>query len=148
MTVACNCYALRRASRRVSQFYDQALAPAGLRATQFMLLVEIETRGPIALLPLARHMVMDRATIGHNIRPLEADGYLSVTVGEDRRSREVALTKAGRKVLAEAKPLWQLAHAAFEAAVGARQSAALRTTLGRVADSEFAVASDGRAAIA
>lgn len=139
MTVPCNCYALRKASRRVSQFYDQLLAPSGLRATQYMLLVEVEKLGPISLLPLAKHMIMDRATIGHNIRPLEANGYLTLTVGEDRRSRRVSLTETGRKVLAEAKPLWQRAHAIFEAEIGPEESAKLRTILRRVAESAFAV---------
>lgn len=49
-----------------------------------MLLIEVEKLGPISLLPLAKHMIMDRATIGHNIRPLEANDYLTLTVGEDR----------------------------------------------------------------
>ena len=139
MTIPCNCYALRQASRRVSQFYDQLLAPSGLRATQYMLLVEVEKLGPMSLLPLAKHMIMDRATIGHSIRPLEANGYLRLTVGEDRRSREVSLTKTGRKVLAGAKPLWRRAHAIFEAEIGQQESAKLRTMLRRVAESEFAV---------
>jgi DNA-binding MarR family transcriptional regulator len=139
VTVPCNCYALRQASRRVSQFYDQLLAPSGLRATQFMVLLEVEKLGPISLLPLAKHMIMDRATIGHNIRPLEASGYLTLTVGEDRRSREVSLTKAGRKVLAGAKPLWRRAHAIFEAEIGPDEAAKLRTMLRRVAESELAV---------
>jgi DNA-binding MarR family transcriptional regulator len=138
VTVLCNCYALRRASRRVSQFYDQVLAPSGLRATQYMVLFEVERLGPISLLPLAKHMIMDRATIGHNIRPLEAKGYLTVTVGEDRRSREVALTKVGRKVLAETKLLSHRAQAIFEAEIGADESAKLRTVLRRIAEREFA----------
>ena len=139
MTVSCNCYALRQASRRVSQLYDQLLAPSGLPATQYMLLVEVEKLGPISLLPLATHMIMDRATIGHNIRPLEANGCLTLAVGEDRRSRGASLTKAGRKVLAGAKPLWQRAHAIFEAKIGPEDSAKLRTMPRRVAEREFSV---------
>lgn len=139
MTVHCNCYALRRATRRVSQFFDQVFAPSGLRATQYMMLFEIERLGPISLLSLAKHMIMDRATIGHNIRPLEAKEYLTLTVGKDRRSREVSLTAAGRKILAETEPLSQRAQAIFEAEIGADEAAKLRTVLRRVAESEFGV---------
>lgn len=138
MTVHCNCYALRRTTRRVSQFFDQVLAPSGLRATQYMMLFEVERLGSISLLSLAKHMIMDRATVGHNIRPLEAKGYLTLTVGEDRRSREVSLTAAGRKILAETEPLSQRAQAIFEAEIGADEAAKLRTVLRRVAESEFA----------
>jgi len=104
-----------------------------------MLLLEVEKLGPISLLPLAKHMIMDRATIGHNIRPLEANGYLTLAVAEDRRSREVSLTEVGRKVLAKAKPLWQRAQAIFEAEIGSEEAAQLRTMLRRVAESEFAI---------
>jgi DNA-binding MarR family transcriptional regulator len=133
----CNCYSLRKATRRVTQLYDRLLAPLGLRATQFTLLMEVERRGPISLIPLADAMVMDRATLGHNIRPLEAVGYLALSVGRDRRSREVSLTKSGRKILAEAKPLWQRAQAIFESEIGLEEAAGLRTVLKRVAASEF-----------
>ena len=47
MEAACNCLSLRQASRRVTQLYDQALAPLDLRATQFALLRAIERSGPI-----------------------------------------------------------------------------------------------------
>ena len=138
MISPCNCYALRQATRRVTQLYDHLLAPLGLRATQYSLLIEVERRGPVSLIPLADAMVMDRATLGHNIRPLEADGYLALSVGRDRRSREVSLTKSGRKILAKAKPLWQRAQAIFEAEIGLKKAAGLRAVLNRVAASKFA----------
>lgn len=81
---------------------------------------------------------MDRATLGHNIRPLETKGHLVLTVGKDRRSREVSLTKAGQKVLAEAKPLWQRAQTIFETKIGSKEAAKLRTVLNRIAESDFA----------
>jgi len=135
-----NCLALRQATRRVTQLCDQALAPLGLRATQYSLLVEVERLGSISLIPLADAMVMDRATLGHNIRPLEADGYLVLSVGKDRRGREVSLTEEGRKVLTEAKPLWQRAQVIFEGEIRPNEAAALRAVLKRVAASEFAYA--------
>jgi DNA-binding MarR family transcriptional regulator len=129
---------LRQATRRVTQLYDRALAPLDLRATQLALLAEVERLGPVSLIPLAEALVMDRATLGHNIRPLETQGYLTISVGQDRRSREVALTKAGRKVLAAAEPLWRHAQATFEKEIGAEEAADLRAMLRRVAGSEFA----------
>lgn len=116
MIRSCNCYALRRVIRRVTQFYDRALAPLDLRATQYSLLIEVERLGPISLIPLADAMVMDRATLGHNVRPLRALGYLTLSVGQDRRSRVVAVTEAGCQVLAEAKSLWVCAQRAFASA--------------------------------
>jgi DNA-binding MarR family transcriptional regulator len=121
----------------VTQLYDRALAPINLRSTQYSLLSEINRLGPISLIPLADAMVMDRATLGHNIRPLEARGYVKVVVGQDRRSREVSLTKAGKDVLAKGARLWSRAQLAFEEAIGRDQSARLRVELLRVATADF-----------
>jgi DNA-binding MarR family transcriptional regulator len=135
----CNCLSLRQATRRVTQLYDQAFAPIGLRATQYSLLSQIERLGPIALNPLAEAMVMDRATLGHNIRPLEARGLVRVAVGKDRRSREVSATKAGRDAVAQGRALWRQAQTAFESGIGQRAAAALRAAAHRVAATTFAL---------
>jgi DNA-binding MarR family transcriptional regulator len=137
LELSCDCYCLRQATRRVTQLYDRALAPLNLRSTQYALLSEIQRLGPISLIPLADAMVMDRATLGHNIRPLEARGYVQVVVGQDRRSREVSLTRAGKDVLAKGARLWVQAQKAFEQAVGREESARLRVVLLRVAAADF-----------
>src|SRR5215218_1111495 len=91
----CNCLALRQATRRVTQLYDQALAPVGLRITQYPILAWIAADGPMTMKALAERLVMDRATLGHNLRPLQGAGLLELVPGTDRRSRIVALTEAG-----------------------------------------------------
>lgn len=130
--VRCNCLALRQAARRVTQFYDHALAPVGLRITQFPILAWLDADGAMTMKGLAERIVMDRATLGHNIRPLEAAGLVALGVGADRRSRQVILTDAGRARLAAARPLWRAAQAGFEAAFGTDDAASLRQILGRV----------------
>jgi DNA-binding MarR family transcriptional regulator len=137
MNPLCNCLSLRQATRRVTQLYDQALAPVGLRATQFSLLLQTEALGPIALQPLAEVMVMDRATLGHNVRPLLGRGLVQLEVGRDRRSRELSITQAGRDLLAEARALWRQAQDAFETEMGPNTASALRGLLHRVASTEF-----------
>jgi DNA-binding MarR family transcriptional regulator len=137
MNPVCNCLSLRQASRRVTQLYDQALAPLGLRATQLSLLRNIERLGPVTLNPLAEALVMDRATLGHNLRPLEARGLVRMTVGKDRRSREVSLTKAGRTLLARGWRCWRRAQRVFEKEIGAETAATLRALLHRVSATEF-----------
>jgi DNA-binding MarR family transcriptional regulator len=137
MNPLCNCLSLRQATRRVTQLYDRALAPVDLRATQYSLLSQIDALGPIALNPLAETLVMDRATLGHNIRPLEARGLLQVAVGEDRRSREISLTQAGHDLLLKARKLWRLAQQSFENEMGRDTATSLRGLLHRVAATEF-----------
>jgi DNA-binding MarR family transcriptional regulator len=137
MNPLCNCLSLRQATRRVTQLYDQALAPIDLRATQYSLLVQIDALGPIALNPLAETLVMDRATLGHNVRPLKARGLLRIKVGKDRRSREISLTQAGRDLQVEGRKLWRQAQQSFENEMGRDTAASLRGLLHRVAATEF-----------
>lgn len=142
--VTCNCAAIRQAARRVTRLYDQALAPAGLRITQYPILSWLSAVGPMTMNVLAGRMVMDRATLGHNLRPLEAQGLVTMRRGEDRRSRIVALTETGARRLAEARPAWREAQKTFEAAFGADDAAALRTTMARLARLDFSAPREKR----
>ena len=126
----CNCLALRQAARHVTQFYDQHLAPAGLRTTQFSILAKLKRLGPLTINALARELVMDRTTLGRNILPLERDGLIAIEDGaSDRRSKELHLTKAGSERLRAARKLWREAQTNFEKAFGAERAASLRSEL-------------------
>lgn len=130
----CNCLALRKAARKTTQLYDTALADVGIRATQYHILAHLgrrpdgETIGEIA-----NELVLDRATLGHSLKPLERAGLISFSVGDDRRSRIIALTKEGLAKLEEAKPLWGRAQRKFENEFGASYAERLRRDLERVA---------------
>ncbi|WP_213773136.1 MarR family winged helix-turn-helix transcriptional regulator [Bradyrhizobium sp. dw_78] len=142
---ACNCTALRKASRRVSQLYDSALEPCGLRTTQRAILNHIARSGTPPLGELAEALVMDRGALTHNLKPLERDGLVEIRVDpQDRRNRLVALTSAGRKKLEESTLLWKCAQEGFEAAFGVAKSAALRQALEFVVSEDFAAAFNRR----
>jgi DNA-binding MarR family transcriptional regulator len=130
---ACTCGSLRKASRRVSQFYDTALAPAGLKSTQFSILSEVERgsiAGPVTMCELATAMVMDRSTLGHNLRPLERDDLVVLRQARhDRRKRYVELTAKGKSLLAQARQLWRRAEDRFERIFGKDPAAELRAVL-------------------
>ncbi len=135
----CNCLAVRQAARHVSQFYDQCLAPVGLRTTQFSMLAKLKRLGPMSINALAREMVMDRTTLGRNIQPLQREGLVAaVTDRADRRSKELRLTEAGAARLAEAVKGWAKAQAQFEAVFGAERSRAMRSMMRAVSASELA----------
>ena len=139
----CNCAAIRQAARRVTRLYDQALAPAGLRITQYPILSWLSAAGPMTMNVLADRLAMDRATLGHNLRPLAARGLVTMRQGDDRRSRVVTLTEAGRTVLRQARPAWHAAQKSFEAAFGPDESAALRATMVRLARLDFSPSAPG-----
>ena len=130
---ACNCLALRQATRHVTQFYDQFISPLGLRATQYSILARLARRGAITINALAAELVMDRTTLGRNIRPLQRDGLIAVGPGKsDRRSKEVRLTRAGVERFQAAQKGWTKAQVEFERTFGTKRAKALRTLLEEV----------------
>jgi DNA-binding MarR family transcriptional regulator len=130
---ACTCGSLRKASRRISQFYDTALAPVGIKSTQYSILSEVDRgslEGPVTMCELATAMVMDRSTLGHNLKPLERDDLVILRLSaDDRRKRYVELTKKGRLTLRKSRRLWQHAEGRFESIFGKKPAAELRAVL-------------------
>jgi DNA-binding MarR family transcriptional regulator len=130
----CHNTALRKAVRRVSQIYDAALAPCGLRSTQRSILVHIARAGCPSIGALAQALVLDRSALTRNLKPLERDGLVASVPDEaDRRSRRVRLTSAGLRRLRESASLWQDAQDRFEGEFGIEPARALRSMLDRVA---------------
>ena len=106
---SCACFNLRKVTRAVTQLYDEMLRPAGLRVTQFSLLVAVRMAGPVGVMRLAEITVMDRTTLTRNLELLQKQGLIEVTAGADRRSRIVTITAEGNAAIAEALPFWKKA---------------------------------------
>jgi DNA-binding MarR family transcriptional regulator len=142
----CHCAALRKAARRVTQVYDAALASSGLTVTQFSTLAEIDRCGKRSptMGELAEVLGMDRSTLGHSLRPLQRDRLIQLTAGEeDRRSRRVSLTPAGKAKFTEAIAFWRRAQDCFESTYGSRSAVRLRNVLNDLADLNFAAKAKG-----
>jgi DNA-binding MarR family transcriptional regulator len=134
----CNVTALRKATRHVSQLYDEMLASSGLRGTQRSILVNIEKHGSPSMGELAAALVLDRTALNHNLNPLQRDGLVTITVDRnDRRTKLVQLTKRGEARLAESQAAWKAAQDRFETAFGVKEAAELRRTLDLIASLEF-----------
>jgi DNA-binding MarR family transcriptional regulator len=135
----CNATALRKASRRLTQLYDAALEPTELRSTQFAILVELAnwSTDPPTLAELADALATDRSSLGHNLRPLEREGFIVLREGAaDRRRRYIALTSKGKTKCREGLRLWRVAQDRFEHVFGRPEAAALRATLLGIAHHE------------
>lgn len=105
----CSCFNSRKATRAVTQFYDHCLEPAGIRATQFTLLVSMASVSARTLTEMATSLVMDRTTLTRNLKPLEKLGLIQTIEPRDKRSKAYCLTDKGRDVLTKSVPLWQMA---------------------------------------
>jgi DNA-binding MarR family transcriptional regulator len=125
----CACFNLRRATRAVTQLYDEFLRPSGLRGTQFSLLTVIRLTGTASITDLAHAAVMDRTTLTRNLRPLVEEGLIRIREGDDARVRKVTLTAAGRARLAAAQPYWEEAQTHITKTLGRARLDRLLTDL-------------------
>lgn len=123
----CNCLSTRKAARYLTAVYDKALAPSGIRITQFTILHKLARLGPMGVKEIARAMAMDRTTLAANLKPLEREGWLCQAVDpDDRRARLVQITDEGQARLEQSLPLWRAAQSRFQKAYGAQPSIAMR----------------------
>ena len=107
MVQNCTCFNLRKATRAVTQLFDEALKPSGLYATQFTLLAAISSKGDATITELSKALVMDRTTLTRNLNPLQKNGWVEVVPGEDKRTRTLLLTRSGKNLLREAMIHWK-----------------------------------------
>lgn len=112
---ACLCLAVQRAARTLARLFDEALQPLGLTNGQFSLLMSLNRPSPPPMGPVADLLAMDRTTLTAALKPLLRRGLVKVAVApKDRRGRLLALTPAGRKLLARALPVWKRHHGKIE----------------------------------
>src|SRR5690242_14990541 len=111
----CLCLYTHRAARSLARHFDMALAPLDLTHGQFSLLVSFNRPIAPTVGAVAAVLAMDRTTLTANLKPLERRGLVKVAVDQDdKRSRLLLLTVAGKRLLTKAVPLWRRAHGDVE----------------------------------
>ena len=114
----CACTRVRRAARSLTDLYDEAIRPVGLKITQFSVLRTVARMGRVNISNLAAEMALDRSTLGRNLGVLTRERLVSLTGGDDLRERTVALTPRARRLLEQAAPLWEQAQSRVDVLLG------------------------------
>ncbi|PLZ00930.1 MarR family transcriptional regulator [Burkholderia sp. WAC0059] len=126
----CNCFALRQASRFVTQLYEGYLSQADLTAAQFAILSRLSRTPGVTVLELADDLVMDRTTVVRALKPLQRDALvLASAAPHDARALTFRLSASGRRRFEKAYALWVDAQQAFEQYLQRDHAKALRSTL-------------------
>jgi DNA-binding MarR family transcriptional regulator len=126
----CLCLHLQRAARATARRFDEALRPLGLTNGQFSLMMSLNRPDPARMSSIAALLAMDRTTLTAALKPLKRRGLLHVKPDpEDRRSRLVTLTPAGRKLLANAVPIWEDTHKSLNVLLGGSDANQMRNDL-------------------
>jgi len=108
-TISRTCVAvrLRLVNRVVTNFYDDALRPLGLKVSQLNILVVTAKLGLARPAQVCDLLRLDASTLSRNVRPLQAHGWLEVVPDEDARAQPFRLTPQGRRLIEKAVPAWE-----------------------------------------
>lgn len=114
----CLCSSFRRTSRALTQLYERALRPLGLRASQFTILQVLALAGNLTQRQLGEMLAMDSTTLTRTLAIMTRQGWIAEHRGEDRRQRWLRLTKSGKAHLQRALPVWQQVQSDLRRRVG------------------------------
>lgn len=103
----CMCGSLRRASRALTQSYEKALRPIGLRATQLTILQVLSRAGEVPQGRLGEMLAMDSTSLTRTLAIMARQGWVTERRGTDRRERWLRLARAGERKLGRALPVWE-----------------------------------------
>jgi DNA-binding MarR family transcriptional regulator len=126
---SCYCILLRKASRRLSARYDEALEPFGINIGQFSHMRTIIRNEPVSLTELAVLLELDRSTVGRNTKVLERMGLVETVTGEDQREALLQLSKEGRALLRAAEPVWEDVQVRIDERLGEDRTGELKQLL-------------------
>lgn len=117
----CLCAGLRRSARALTQLYEEALRPLGLRATQFTILQVLATTGELSQSRLAGMLALDVTTLTRTLEIMRRHGWIAGRPGEDRRWHFWRLAKPGESLLARALPVWEKQQSRLRRRLGSRR---------------------------
>lgn len=103
----CIAVRLRMLNRVVTNIYDDALRPLGLKVSQMNILVAAAKMGPARPKEVCEQLHLDVSTLSRNVDRMKARGWLEVVPDEDGRSQPFRLTSPGRRLLEKAVPSWE-----------------------------------------
>lgn len=114
----CACFNSRKTARAVTQLYDAAMQPSGIRTTQFALLVGVAKTEPVSIGRLGEVLIIDRTTLTRSLRLMQREKLLSISPRSTMRQRFVTLSPKGWKALARSLPYWRKIHGQFVDKIG------------------------------
>jgi len=117
-SLPCMCASLRRASRLLTQLYEEALRPSGLRATQFTVLQALSLAGEVTQGELGQILAMDSTTLTRTLTIMGRRGWIAKRRGKDRREWRMRLSSGGEAQFKHALPAWQKAQTQLRRRLG------------------------------
>jgi len=108
-TIAATCIAvrLRLLNRVVTNLYDDALRPLGLKVSQLNILIVAAKLGLARPAQVCEILLLDTSTLSRNVERMRAHDWLEVVPDEDARAQPFRLTPQGKRLIEKAIPAWE-----------------------------------------
>ena len=119
-TIATTCIAgrLRLLNRVVTNLYDDALRPFGLKLSQGNVLAVTAKLGVARPAEVCDILELDTSTLSRTVERMVANGWLEILPDDDGRSHPFRLTDEGKRLMEKAIPAWETAQAEAKKLLG------------------------------
>lgn len=125
MSQQCIAVRIRLLSRMVTNIYDSALSPFGVKLNQISILVFVQLAGEVGYDVLCRRLKMEKSTVSRNIERMKKKGWLDVVSANGERRRLLRITPAGEKLLDAVHDVWKNAQKRAVRLLGDRETEVL-----------------------
>ena len=103
----CVAVRARMLNRAMTNIFDDALRPLGLKASQLNILIVTAKLGLARPGQVCEILQLDASTLSRSVKPLQAHGWVEVVPGEDARAHPFRLTPKGKRLIEKAVPAWE-----------------------------------------
>ena len=133
-TIATTCIAgrLRLLNRVVTNLYDDALRPFGVKLSQGNVLAVTAKLGVARPAEVCDLLELDTSTLSRTVERMVANGWLEILPDDDGRSHPFRLTGEGKRLMEKAIPAWEKAQAEAKKLLGEDGLRLLDAAIGRV----------------
>lgn len=114
----CVAVRVRMLDRIVTNVYNNALQPLGLKVSQLNILIVAAKMGKARPFEVCEYLHLDVSTLSRNVERMKARGWLDVAPDDDGRAQPFRLTPKGRKLLQRAIPAWSRAQQQVKKVLG------------------------------
>ena len=128
----CLVVRLRLVNRVVTNIYDEALRPLGVKASQLNIMVVTAKLGLARPAEVCDRLQLDTSTLSRNVERMMAKGWFEVVADDDGRAQPFRLTSKGRRLLERAMPAWEKAQDEVKKLIGADAVASIDDAVLRI----------------
>jgi DNA-binding MarR family transcriptional regulator len=105
----CIAGRLRLVNRVVTNLYDEALRPLGLKLSQGNILAVTAKFGVVRPAEVCNLLQLDTSTLSRTVERMVSNGWLEILSDEDGRLHPFRLTDQGKRLMEKAIPAWEKA---------------------------------------